>query len=63
VLTDEELDALLGAVFESVTVDEGTMMGIKEQYRRYSPLSKMEKNNVDDRELMVLNKVIVEKYV
>jgi hypothetical protein len=57
------LVALLGAVFESVTVDEGTMMSIKEQYRRYSPLSMLERNNVEDRELVVLNKVFVEKYV
>lgn len=63
VLTDDELDALLGAVFESVTVDEGTMTSIKEQYRHYSPLSKLEKNNVEDRELVVLNNVFVEKYV
>jgi hypothetical protein len=63
VLTDEELDALLGAVFESVTVDEGTIAGIKQQYRVYSPLSKLEKNNVDDKELAVLNKVVVEKYI
>jgi hypothetical protein len=53
----------LGAVFESVTVDEGTIAGIKQQYRVYSPLSKLEKNNVDDKELAVLNKVVVEKYI
>ena len=63
VLDDAELDALLAAVFEGTNVMDDLLTAIKTQYREYSPLSKMTLNNVGDRELMELNKVVVEKYV
>lgn len=63
VLDDAELDSFLNEVFENINIRNETLHSIKELYRRYSPLSKIVMNNLEDRELIVLNTFVIDKYV
>ena len=63
ILTDEELDEFLEKVFQDINIPAETLEKIKRQYRYFSPLADIEKNNIGDEEFLKLKKIVVEKYL
>ncbi len=60
ILTDAELDELLGAVLHGMSVPPATLQAIKTQYRTHAPLSRLSENTPADAELESLRHAVLE---
>jgi hypothetical protein len=62
ILTDAELDELLGAVLHGMLIPPATLQAIKTQYRAHAPLSRLSENTPADTELESLRHAVLEFY-
>jgi hypothetical protein len=62
ILTDAELDTLLGAVLHGMLIPPATLQAIKTQYRTHAPLSRLSENTPADAVLESLRQAVLEFY-
>jgi hypothetical protein len=60
ILTDAELDELLGAVLHGMLIPPATLQAIKTQYRTHAPLTRLRENTPADTELESLRQAVLE---